>query len=194
MGLVLAGGKSSRMSVDKAMLKPFGAKTLLGISFALLGGLVSPCFVSCAPGRPYAGFPCIEDSINIEGPCRGALAGLEKARELGLDGVFILACDLPMMRADILRDLLKAHLDAGPEIWGSFYEKQSTGRVEMLAGVYSTRFLPALHEGISKGQRSLYWLLPVARKQIIPYGPEIEPFFLNCNTPADLRLASSLAI
>lgn len=189
MGLVLAGGKSSRMGCDKAMLHPFGSMrpSMLERAFQLLATLTSSCMVSCARGHPYRGYPCLEDKRGPEGPCRGLLAGLEYALSNGMQSVLALACDMPTMRREVLAELLNAHTSAPQGTLASFYKSGATGKIEMLAGAYSVKLLPALHAGLQRGEKSLYWLVPASHRQLLLYDESRADCFLNCNTPQDLR-------
>lgn len=192
MGVVLAGGDSTRMGSDKALL-PIGAnETLLERAWKVASSLTDFCVVSCAAGRPYAGFACVEDEFGARGPCQGILASLQKAESLGFMDILALACDLPGMTPEPLRALMAAHAKAGPQIMATLYQSTLTGRVEMLAGVYSIRFLPLLQSGMAAGIQSLYWLLPPQGRQCLPYGPELRENFRNCNTRADLEKFASL--
>lgn len=185
MGLALAGGKSDRMGENKALIRPFQNASLLERAFALLSGLAPFCFVSSATGARYDGFPCLEDAPGPAGPCRGILAGLNKAADLGLDGILCVACDIPAISASLLAILIRKYA-AAPQNFAVLYQCAATGRVEMLAGVYSTKFLATLKSGMENGQHSLYWLLPRDKCLQVPYGPELSPFFMNCNRPEDL--------
>lgn len=187
MGVVLAGGDSTRMGCNKALLPINANETLLERTWKLVSGLTGFCVVSCAAGRPYAGFACIEDLPLAKGPCRGILSCLLKAKELGFTAILALACDLPGMTASPMRRLLAAHASASPQILATLYQSSLTGRIEMLAGVYSTRFLPCLQRGMKQGIQSLYWLLPPESRQCLSYGPELKANFRNCNTRTDLE-------
>lgn len=188
LGLVLAGGQSLRMGQDKALLKPaaFQGKTMLARAWHLLSRHTDACFVSCAKGRQYPDFPCLEDGPGPEGPGRGVLAGLEYATKTGYTSILTLACDMAAMTDHLLERLLIAHLNGPAGNLATLYQNSLSGRVEMLTAVYATAFLPLLRFGMAKGLKSLYWLLPDNRRQILVYGPESSESFINCNTPEDL--------
>lgn len=187
MGVILAGGDSTRMGCDKALLHVSANETLLARSWALISRLTDFCVISCAPGHPYNGFECIEDAPGPKGPCRGILASMQEAESLGFTTILALACDLPGMTEAALRELMTAHASAPSQIWATLYQSALTGRIEMLAGVYSTRFLPHLKAGMEQGIQSLYWLLPAENRQCLGYGTEMKETFINCNTKADLE-------
>lgn len=191
MGLVLAGGQSSRMGENKALLKPFGANgpTMLERAASTLAKLAPVCYVSCAKGGAYGGFDCIEDGFGPPGPAKGVYAGLLKALDLGYGGIIALACDLPLLCPGLLARLCAEH----QQDWATLYVNCRTGRVEMLAGVYSISFQPVLSKALAEGKRSLYWILGADHCKMVAYGRDLEPYFMNCNTPADLMRVKAAA-
>jgi len=88
-GLVLAGGRSTRMGgVDKALL-PFGEGTMLA---AVLAALDLPVVAISANGDParFAAYGCTvlsDGTFQDQGPLAGILAGLAWAEGLGMTAV-----------------------------------------------------------------------------------------------------------
>ncbi|MBD5538872.1 MAG: molybdenum cofactor guanylyltransferase [Desulfovibrio sp.] len=182
-GAVLAGGRSTRMGTDKAEIEISG-ETLLARAWRLVTSLVRPAWVCCSPIRPRPGYPCLVDAAEGEGPARGVAAALEAAQERGAGRVLVLACDLPRLTRKPLADLLDA--PAPPDTLATVYAGAATGKAEMLVGVYAVAALPLLLAGLTRGERSLFRLIPPQRLQRLPYGPDAAPLFLNCNNKADL--------
>ena len=107
-GVVLIGGKSSRMGRDKAAL-PVAGETLLVRQLRLLAEAgCQECLVSVA--GPDTALPLLSPEPRVIGdrfPEAGPLAGLERSLALAHhDLVLVLAVDLPAMTADFLRTLL----------------------------------------------------------------------------------------
>jgi molybdopterin-guanine dinucleotide biosynthesis protein A len=105
-GVVLAGGRSSRMGQDKAV-QPLGGRPLLAWSLAALDATCVAVAVSAAPGGAAAalgvklGRPILADHPDhVAGPLAGVAAGLAWARLRGFDLLFNLPCDTPLVRAD----------------------------------------------------------------------------------------------
>lgn len=94
-GLVLAGGKSSRMGSDKALLIQDG-KTQLSRAVALLAEHVERVFVSTradqAGDAERSKFEQIVDRHEDMGPVAGILSAMESNRDVSW---LVLACDLP---------------------------------------------------------------------------------------------------
>ena len=82
-GIILCGGKSSRMGYSKAIL-PFGPELMLQRVVRLLSEVVSPIVVVAAPTQELPPFPSdvliARDQREGRGPLEGLLAGLSHAR------------------------------------------------------------------------------------------------------------------
>ncbi len=98
LGVVLAGGKSSRMGRDKASL-PFEGRTFADrVAFAL--GAV--CDDVVVVGTDLPGWRSIPDDGDAHrGPLSGIATGLREAN----DGVLVCAVDHPAVRVETLRAL-----------------------------------------------------------------------------------------
>jgi molybdopterin-guanine dinucleotide biosynthesis protein A len=99
-GVVLVGGRSSRMGTPKAALEWHGS-TLLYRTAALLGRAVpGPVVVVRAAGQPLpelpAGVEMAEDAVAGRGPIQGILTGLDAVGERA-EVAFVCACDLPFL-------------------------------------------------------------------------------------------------
>jgi molybdopterin-guanine dinucleotide biosynthesis protein A len=106
-GIVLAGGRSSRMGRPKAWL-PVGGRTMLEtVVGAIADGLraagvpAPPIVMVGAPGQdlPPAGEPIVrvDDEVEGEGPLRGLAAGLTAL--LGkADAAYVSSCDVPLLK------------------------------------------------------------------------------------------------
>jgi molybdenum cofactor guanylyltransferase len=98
-GIVLAGGKSTRMGEAKATL-PFGPETMLQRVVRLLGTTVSPIVTVAArdqvlPPLP-AGVVITHDERDARGPLEGLRAGL-KALPEAVDAAYVTSCDVPLL-------------------------------------------------------------------------------------------------
>ena len=112
-GIILAGGRSSRMGVDKASLELAGV-TMLQRSVDRLAPAVDMLVLVAAPGRPLppvtTGLPVevVEDPVEGEGPLVGIAAGLEACRSTA---AVVVAVDMPFVDARLVRALVE-RLDA----------------------------------------------------------------------------------
>jgi molybdenum cofactor guanylyltransferase len=182
-GLLLAGGRSTRMGTDKATL------TIAGVSLAerVAAVLTSCCesvLVASGDGRRLAwlGLPQVADVTPDAGPLAGIVAGLEAA-ETAL--VAVCAVDLPEASAAVLR-ALEAVWSGEPCV-----VPEVDGRLQPLHAVWSRAAAPALRAELDDGHRSV--LRAVAHLGGRVAGPPVWApadatgrFARNVNRPEDL--------
>jgi molybdopterin-guanine dinucleotide biosynthesis protein A len=98
-GIVLCGGKSTRMGFPKALL-PFGDETMLQRVVRLLGTVVSPVVVVAAPGQQVpalpAGVSVVRDEREGRGPLEALRVGLN-ALPVDVDAAYVTSCDVPLL-------------------------------------------------------------------------------------------------
>jgi molybdenum cofactor guanylyltransferase len=149
-GLVLAGGRSSRMQRDKASLEFRAGETQLDAAMKLLEGRVARAYVSVRgdqqndPAR--ARFPRIVDRGDVEGP----IAGISAAFASYPDAAWlVLACDLPFLDAPTLDTLLTAR---DPTFDATAYRSSHDGLPEPLCAIYEPRARSAIAAQIAAGR------------------------------------------
>src|SRR6266545_1645937 len=96
-GIVLCGGRSSRMGRPKAWL-PVGEEVMLQRVVRVLREVVGPVVVVAAPGQDVpplpAGVEIVRDEVEGRGPLQGLAAGLA-ALEGKADAAYLSSCDVP---------------------------------------------------------------------------------------------------
>jgi len=104
-GIILCGGQSQRMGLDKASL-PFGDETMLARVARRLFQVVSPIVVVAARNQslPEIGVPYVvaHDARESQGPLEGLAAGMA-ALENEVDAVYATSCDVPLLEPDFVR-------------------------------------------------------------------------------------------
>ena len=140
-GLVLAGGRSTRMRRDKAALEYHG-RSQLAHAHDTLSRVVDRAFVSVraeqAEDETRKPFPRIVDSAGVEGPLAGILSA--QAREPDAAWL-VVACDLPWLDEATLRHLLAARSADGV---ATAYRSAHDGLPEPLCAVYEPASRDAL--------------------------------------------------
>jgi len=142
-GIVLCGGKSTRMGVPKATL-PFGPETMLQRVVRLLGTVVSPVVVVAARDQPL---PELPDNVKIthdereqRGPLEGLRAGL-KALPNSVEAAYITSCDVPMLEPKFVtrmiellgdHDIAVMEIDGFPHPLSAVYRRDTLSHVEAL--------------------------------------------------------------
>lgn len=186
--IVLAGGKSSRMGQDKALIPIQGVPLLQRVC-----GIAQSCadvvyIVTPWPERyqdlllPDCQFirevPLSGESL-AHGPLVGFAQGLAKVKT---DWVLLLACDLPRLRVEVLQDWVTRLDSVGDNAIAALAHHPKGW--EPLCGFYRRRCLPQLLEFINQGGRSFQQWLQQYSVEVLPLA-EPEMLF-NCNTPEDL--------
>jgi molybdopterin-guanine dinucleotide biosynthesis protein MobB len=196
LGVVMAGGKSRRFGARKP-LAPFLGEPLVRRAARVLEERCSRVVVSTTdPEIGRASFlPEMPDRVPGKGPLGGLHAALHLAREEGLDGVFLLACDMPLVTSRQVGELLGR---VGEEPCAAAGPMVGPGRLEPLCGWYAVACLPAVEEALAAGSLSLHALL----ERIGGEGVPIEELgalgagrhsFRGANTPAELADLELLA-
>lgn len=107
-GIVLVGGRSSRMGRPKAALEWHGS-TLLNRAAGLLRRMcLAPVVVVGAPGQELPGLPAdvhvVEDPVEGRGPLQGIASGLAACP--GAEAAFVCPVDLPFLHPAYVRRVL----------------------------------------------------------------------------------------
>lgn len=149
-GLLLTGGKSSRMGRDKAALE-YGGQSQADRAFALLEKVCERVFVSSRrdqtelPGR--AGRPQIHDVVENVGPAGGILSAFKTHPDCAW---LVLACDLPFLSESVLRDLVTRRRT---DQLASAYRSGNDGLPEPLCAIYEPGYLPHLEKFLAEDVR-----------------------------------------
>ena len=108
-GLVLCGGRSRRMGLDKASL-PFGSETMLSRVVRKLSQVVSPIAVVAAQDQTL---PELPDSVLVardleanRGPLQGLFSGM-RCLQGSVDALFATSCDVPLLSPAFVQRLIK---------------------------------------------------------------------------------------
>ncbi|MEH2197049.1 molybdenum cofactor guanylyltransferase [Nostoc sp.] len=189
--IVLAGGKSSRMGQDKALILIQGMLLLQRVCAIAQSCADAVYVVTPWPERyqelllPSCQFirevPSSGESL-AHGPLVGFAQGLA---EVKTEWVLLLACDLPKLRVEVLQEWVTRLDSVGDNAIAALAEHPKGW--EPLCGFYRRRCLPQLLEFINQGGRSFQQWLRQYPVEVLPLS-EPEMLF-NCNTPEDLALS-----
>jgi molybdenum cofactor guanylyltransferase len=173
-GYVLAGGRSSRMGCDKALLPFRGGALAESVARAVRWAAGSAVLVGNPALYQHLGYPAIPDLCPGAGPLGGILTALHHT---SADWNLVAACDMPELSGEFLRLLIDdADGDAVVAVGPS-------GRPEPLCAVYHRRSRPVLERALRRGVRSVRAALEDLRVVLVSV-PELAPF-QNVNTPED---------
>jgi molybdenum cofactor guanylyltransferase len=191
-GIVLCGGKSTRMGTPKATL-PFGPETMLQRMVRLLGGVVAPVIVVAAreqalPELP-AGVIVTRDEREQKGPLEGLRAGLAALPE-PVDLAYATSCDVPLLVPEFVTrmiELLGDHDIAVVEV---------DGFPHPLSAVYRRQVLPHIESLLAQDKlRPVFLFDAVPTRRVLPeevsaVDPQLRTL-RNLNTRADYLAALS---
>jgi len=181
-GVILAGGQSSRMGSNKALLPYRGGRFIESIQRHMSGLFDELLLVTNSPGQ-YALLGCrmVPDLY----PGMGALAGLHAGLYHSLTPhIFAVACDMPYLNDTLIRALLARRHQADVVI------PESRDGLEPLHAVYGQGCLPAMEQALISGRRRLVSFFPHVRvhtfaSQHVATIDSDFSSFSNINTPAD---------
>jgi molybdopterin-guanine dinucleotide biosynthesis protein A len=179
--VLLAGGKSSRMGYDKALLEVEG-EPLWRRQLETLRRLAPEQLMLSGPRREeWSECELVADEAEDAGPLAGVAAALARCATPFL---VVLAVDLPRMTADFLRSLLALCRDGqgavprGPEAF------------EPLAAVYPASCAALAVAALRSGDFSMQSFVRAGVSAHLLVERTISaieaPLFTNLNTPADL--------
>jgi len=184
-GIILAGGKNSRMGLNKALLE-IGGKRLIDIIISVYQQIFSEIIIVTNDPVSYTEFKeteVVTDIYKGKGSLGGIYTGLFYAKN---DYSFVAACDMPSLNKDFILFMIEQtdrHDIIVPELPEGF---------QALHAIYSRRCLPAIKKmiladnlkiaGLYKEMR----LLKINEEKIKPFN-EKGNIFININTPDDLK-------
>jgi molybdopterin-guanine dinucleotide biosynthesis protein A len=193
-GIILCGGRSTRMGSPKALL-PFGAETMLQRVVRLLATVVSPIVVVAAPQQSLPDLPAdvmvTRDEQEGRGPLEGLRAGLKALPET-VESAYVTSCDVPLLVPGFVRlmvDLLTDHDIAVMEI---------DGFPHPLSAVYRRRTLPHVEALLAQNRlRPVFLFEAVSTRRVRPEEmTSADPELLtlrNLNTQEDYLEALAIA-
>jgi molybdopterin-guanine dinucleotide biosynthesis protein B/molybdopterin-guanine dinucleotide biosynthesis protein len=180
---ILAGGRSRRMGMDKALARLDNRPLIVRLADALRP-LSGDIFIAGGDAGAYEqlGLPHVADHF----PAGAALAGVYTALAAARHRLcFVIACDLPFVPPAAVRALAGMAGEADAVV------PRSRRGPEPLCAVYSKSCLAPVRRCIERGELSIQSLLGDIRTRLVDSGAmpafagEVDAFF-NVNTPADL--------
>ena len=182
-GFVLAGGRSSRMGRDKALMA-YGDHTLIEhIARLVERACGSVVLVGCPERYGALPYPAIEDALPGQGPLGGFQAALCAS---SAEWTLVVACDMPWITVELLESIL----DAARECAGDCLVPVSPdGHLQPLCALYRRRCLAAISALLGRGVRKMRDAIPQLAPVLLPM-PSAE-VFRNVNTPQDWKAVAT---
>ena len=172
--VIFAGGKSSRMGKDKALLPFSEYSTLVEFQYQRLEKIFNQVYISWKSEKVQFGANSIFDLKqynHISAPTVGLLSSFEK---IDSEYIFVISVDTPFFGQDEIQKLFD-NLDSQYEI---ITAKNRDG-VEPLISIYSRKLYPKIKEMVENNNHKLKQLFTSSQVREV-YFDEVEPF-LNLN-------------
>jgi molybdenum cofactor guanylyltransferase len=178
-GLVLAGGRSSRMGEDKGVLQWYGKEQRYHVA-DMLSIFCKEVFISCRSEQVNAidkKYKFIEDELEESGPLVAIISAFHKNPNVAW---LVVACDLPLLDEKTIHYLIETR-DEGSI--ATTFQSPDDGLPEPLITIWEPTALPLLEASLAEGKYSPQKVLMKAKiKMLEP--PDIAAL-MNVNTPEE---------
>jgi molybdopterin-guanine dinucleotide biosynthesis protein A len=189
-GIILCGGRSSRMGRPKAWL-PFGPEVLLQRVVRILSEVLSPMVVVAAPDQDVPPLLTEVQTVRDEregfGPLQGLAAGLQSLQGRA-EAAYLSSCDVPFLQPAFVRRMIELRGDNAicvPHIGGYHHP---------LAAVYRLDVLDTVNRLLAENRLRPVFLFESLPTRIVEATElaDVDPTFQslrNLNTPEDYEAA-----
>lgn len=183
-GLVLAGGKSTRMGKDKGLITYHGMPQREYL-YHLLGRVCTETYVSIRPEQKSEfdeRTPVILDDDVYKGPFNGILSAHQKFPEVAW---LVVACDMPLIDLASLQELIAAR---DPNAMASAFADKSDPLPEPLCAIWEPHALKKAIEYLESGNGTCprKFLINSETKLVFPSSPNV---LLNANSEEEYKEA-----
>ncbi|WP_336703242.1 molybdenum cofactor guanylyltransferase [Chryseobacterium indologenes] len=170
--IVLAGGQSSRMGQDKALMK-LGEKSVIEHVIDNLSKVFDEVYISGNHSNYPDSKGIIKDIITLKGPMGGIYSALDYCRE----DIFVCSCDMPFFSSELIKDILQKKEENRINV------AQYKEKVYPVVGIYPFSILDALTRSIKNENLKMMHFLKQQNANYIQFCADFENHFLNINTP-----------
>jgi cyclic pyranopterin phosphate synthase len=185
-GLVLTGGKSSRMKQDKALL-PYGESPQAVNAFNLLTESCSKVFLSARQGQwkntSLQDLPTITDEVENLGPMGGLISAFNRYPEVHW---FVVACDLPLVNQVAVKKLLS---EFDPKANATCFLSEEGEFPEALFGIYTPHSHSLFKDALQNENRCPVKVLRKNGGKFLAPDPSVR--LDNVNTGEEYQLAKA---
>ncbi len=177
--ILLAGGSSQRMGLNKAMAIIRGMPLIQHIHLQL-ESLFDEIIISAEDTGLYAflGSQIVPDEKPGQGPLMGLFSAMKAASN---PVVFACACDIPVISTHHVNQL---HETLGTDD-AAVLKNLQTGHVEPLFAFYRSSVSGPIASALEKNQRKMDSFYSSVTVNYLPF--ESNSWFMNLNSPTDLQ-------
>ena len=182
-GIILAGGKSSRIGQDKGLLKINGKTLVEQVHDQIKEVCDSVILISNQQGYEFLGIPIYNDIHKEKGPIGGIHSGLTHSNS---KYNLIVSCDMPNLSVDLFNFLIKNIENDHEAIVPVFKDE-----IQPLCGIYCRSSLVKLHAAIESDKLKMKQFLEEIHTKIVYLDDSLDFYsdhlFTNINTRDDLN-------
>jgi molybdopterin-guanine dinucleotide biosynthesis protein A len=185
-GIVLAGGKSSRMGCNKALME-FKGKPLIQHAVDILRQVCDHVIISAnTDDYQFTGCETWPDEFPFQAPMIGIYSCLKRS---GHRWNIVLSCDMPLVKPHLFETLLSNHKQADVVL-----PIHDAGCIEPLCGLYNRQIITGLEEHIRNQDYGLQHFIKTTRLKLVDTDTvndfQKSNMFVNVNTAEDFDLLS----
>ncbi len=185
IAVILAGGKSSRMKKDKALL-PFGGYTSLAeFQQRRLSKIFSKVYISSKNNKFDFDVDIIEDRYESSSPLVALVSIFEALDDI--EEVFLLSVDAPFVEKGIINTLYKNNTSLDDVVVA-----QSNNGLEPLCAIYHRSCLIEAKKALEANRHKLHSLFEKLNVKIVKI--DNKSAFINLNYPSEYKEAKKGAI
>ena len=178
-GIILAGGKSSRMGQDKGFLKLKG-KTFMSYIIEALKPIVSEIIiVSNNPDYDVFKLKRVADVMEGSGPLAGLYSGLLHSET---ENNIVLSCDVPLINTSVIKKLIEGFTSEVEVI-----QFESQGKTMPLVAMYKRHCMHPILKLLQTNERRLQFAIEQLEVKTIKLNPELGKAVRNINTIRELK-------
>ena len=182
-GIILAGGKNSRMGRNKALVEWRGKRLIDWVIDSIKPVCARIIISSNEVLATTQGYEIVPDRYQKKGPAAGIESGLYHSKT---DLNIIVSCDTPLLNPGFFNFMLEKHQDK--EISIPIHE----GINEPMIGIYRRSVHSVFEEAIKSGLNKPPAIIRSCYHQEVPINPDLNFYqpemFLNLNSPEDLKI------
>lgn len=173
-GIILAGGKSSRMGTDKGMLVLKEKRFIQHIIDAMKPLVNNIIIVSDNANHDVFEVKRIEDAIKDAGPLAGLYSGLQYSKT---DYNLVVSCDVPLITSTVLKKLIENHEEDYDVI-----QLESKEKTMPLTALYSKTCEQTIKNLLDKGERRMRFAVSRLKTKTIKLNDNLSSATTNINT------------
>ena len=190
-GVILAGGRSSRMGVTRKALLELNGQPLIGHVIDRLADHLDPLLLSCESETSdfdSYGLTIVPDLLpDYRGPLTGLYSALQYLCNEGQNnGLVLCPCDAPFLPDNLVQVFLDADQSDHKPVIAISYQ----GVLQPTFSLWQNHHLPVIRQAVvEEGRGGLKHLLTSLPHKIVEWTTEKPSPFFNVNTPEELESA-----